>query len=254
MRNIYVDNNQAFDFGKTSKYYAKYRDIYPNELFEKLLSIGVGLRGTNWLDLGTGTGVLPRALARYGANIIATDISENQIIEARELSKDFDNIEYKICSAEKTELESDYFDAITACQCFWYFDHQLIIPEIKRMIRNGGVFVKIFMDWAEDDEIANASTSLIKKLNPNWNSGQAAMNDLREHYFDNPLNESFDVNILFTRETWHGRMLTCRGVKGSMNENTIKVFENEHTKILENYPKEFLIKHKVFIVSYKIKK
>ncbi len=254
MRNIYVDNNQAFDFGKTSKYYAKYRDIYPNELFEKLLSYGVGVKNSNWLDLGTGTGVLPRALAKSGANIIATDISENQISQARELSKNFDNIEYKVCSAENTGLNSNYFDSITACQCFWYFKPELIVPEIKRMIKNNGVFVKIYMDWAEDDEIATASTSLIKKLNPDWNSGKAAIEDLKKHYFDNPLFRTFDVAIPFTRETWHGRMLTCRGVKGSMNENTIKVFENEHTKILENYPKEFLIKHKVFIVSYKIKK
>ncbi len=254
MKNTLVDNNQAFDFGKTSKNYAKYRDIYPKELFDNLLNLGVGLKNTNWLDLGTGTGVLPRALAKYGANIIGTDISENQIKEAINLSKEFENIKYKACSAEKTKLESDYFDAITACQCFWYFKPELIVPEIKRMIKNNGVFVKIYMDWAEDDEIATASTSLIKKLNPDWNSGKAAIEDLKKHYFDNPLFRTFDVAIPFTRETWHGRMLTCRGVQGSMNDETLKKFVNEHLKILEKYPEEFLIKHKLFIISYKITK
>ena len=39
--------------------------------------------------MGTGTGVIPRGMAQYGANIIATDISHNQINEAIELSKKY---------------------------------------------------------------------------------------------------------------------------------------------------------------------
>ncbi len=35
MEKIIVDDGKAFDFGKTSKAYAKYRDIYPEEVFEK---------------------------------------------------------------------------------------------------------------------------------------------------------------------------------------------------------------------------
>ena len=82
MEKIIVDHGKKFDFGKTSEKYAKYRDIYPEQLFERLHEIGIGVSGSNWLDLGTGTGVIPRGMAKYGASIIATDISENQILEA----------------------------------------------------------------------------------------------------------------------------------------------------------------------------
>ena len=60
MEKILVDNGQEFDFGKTSREYAAYRDIYPKELYERLYSLGVGTKGSRWLDLGTGTGVIPR--------------------------------------------------------------------------------------------------------------------------------------------------------------------------------------------------
>lgn len=40
------------------------------------------------LDLGTGTGVLPRNLYCYGADRIGTDISENQIDQAKRLSQE----------------------------------------------------------------------------------------------------------------------------------------------------------------------
>ncbi len=51
MEKITVDEGKAFDFGKTSKAYAKYRDIYPEEVFSKLHEIGVGVQGSRWLDL-----------------------------------------------------------------------------------------------------------------------------------------------------------------------------------------------------------
>lgn len=57
---IQVDNGNAFDFGKTAEYYGRFRDIYPDMLFEKLYSLGVGTAGSHWLDLGTGTGVFPK--------------------------------------------------------------------------------------------------------------------------------------------------------------------------------------------------
>ena len=63
MRLDTVDNGRDFDFGKTSENYAKYRDIYPTEFYESLYKLGVGKAGTRWLDIGTGTGVIPRHMA-----------------------------------------------------------------------------------------------------------------------------------------------------------------------------------------------
>ncbi len=57
-----IDNGNSFDFGKTSEAYAKYRDIYPKELYDRLRELGVAADGTAWLDIGTGTGVFPKNL------------------------------------------------------------------------------------------------------------------------------------------------------------------------------------------------
>lgn len=125
MEKIQVDDGKEFDFGKTSKEYAKYRDIYPEQLFERMHEIGIGTAGSRWLDLGTGTGVIPRGMAKYGADIIATDISENQILEAKKLLKEQKNISYQVSSAEDLKYSENSFDAITACQCFWYFSKSI---------------------------------------------------------------------------------------------------------------------------------
>lgn len=58
----------------------------PEELFQRLHEIGVGVKDSNCLDLGTGTGVVPHGMAKFGADIVATDISQSQIDEAIRLS------------------------------------------------------------------------------------------------------------------------------------------------------------------------
>lgn len=52
-----IDNGNGFDWGKTSADYAKYRDIYPQEFYGKILSRGLCKDGQTVLDIGTGTGV-----------------------------------------------------------------------------------------------------------------------------------------------------------------------------------------------------
>ena len=54
-----IDSGNAFDRGKTSEDYAKYRDIYPQAFYDTLISRGLCVENQTVLDPGTGTGVLP---------------------------------------------------------------------------------------------------------------------------------------------------------------------------------------------------
>ena len=88
IRDDRIDEGKAFDWGKTSEAYAKYRDIYPEEFYRKVVDRGLCVKGQRVLDLGTGTGVLPRNMYKYGARWIGTDISPEQIEQARRLAAD----------------------------------------------------------------------------------------------------------------------------------------------------------------------
>lgn len=65
-----IDKGNSFDFGRVSKEYAKYRDIYPQSMYEKLVNFGIGKEGQQILDLGTGTGVIPRNMYFTKAKLI----------------------------------------------------------------------------------------------------------------------------------------------------------------------------------------
>lgn len=255
LTNKNIDNGKEYDWGLTSEGYAKYRDIYPKELYGRLRSLGVAADGTAWLDLGTGTGILPQNLYNKNAEITAVDITEEQIHYARLKAKENGwNINYIVSPAESTALPDNSFDCITAAQCFWYFDREIIKSEIKRMLKPNGKFIKVYMAYTLDDDIALKSHSLVKELNKNWTPAASGAKDMFDDLFDGRTTEIFYCDIPFTRENWHGRMCACRGSLASMDKRTFAKWDKLHKEFLSACPEEFTIRHKVYISYFTVKK
>ena len=248
-----IDHGNAFDFGRTSALYAKYRDIYPPELYDRLRALGVGRAGSCWVDVGTGTGVLPLHLYTPGAAVIGADISETQIAAAKDAAaeKGFD-IRFIVSPAETLPLPDHSADVVTAAQCFWYFDREKIIDELRRVLKPDGTFVKIYLSWCSTDPIARRSCALIKRLNPAWTPGASGVRDIYDHPFPGGKVESFVCDLPFTRESWHGRMLACRGTTASMDEKTLAEWDNRHRRMLAKCPEQFTVRHRVYIASYTV--
>lgn len=244
-----IDGGKAFDWGKTSADYAKFRDIYPQEFYEKIIRRKHCIDGQRVLDIGTGTGVLPRNMYPYCAKWTGTDISKEQIEQAKILSKGMD-IDYYACPAENINFPERSFDVITACQCFWYFDHGQIMPKLFHMLKPGGFILILYMAWLPfEDEIAGASEKLVLKYHPGWSGAKETIHPIAipECYhekFKITYQEEYPLKVHFTRERWNGRMKACRGVGASLSENEIAKWEREHEKLLlEIAPAEFDILH-----------
>ncbi|MDR2568672.1 MAG: methyltransferase domain-containing protein [Oscillospiraceae bacterium] len=257
-----IDKGKAFDWGRTSSDYAKYRDIYPDEFYQKIIEMGLCVKGQRILDLGTGTGVLPRNLYKYGAEFVGADISENQIEQARLLTKDAEmDIDYVVASAENFEFPDNCFDVVTACQCFQYFDKTIALPRIHKVLKENGHFCILFMAWLTDEcEIAKHSEELVLKYNPDWTGGGMKRYTVSEtpewaiELFEATNFELFDVNVKFTRESWHGRIKACRGIgASSLSTEEISAFEKEHLEYLHNVPDIFDILHYVTILNLRKK-
>ena len=243
-----IDHGKAFDWGKASEDYAKYRDIYPKEFYQKIVDLGYCIKGQMVLDIGTGTGVLPRNMISFGAKWIGTDISKNQIQYAEKLSKGLD-ISYFVSSAENLDFENESFDVVTACQCFMYLDKSVILPKIHKFLKQDGHFLILFMAWLPyESEIAKASEDLVWKYNPSWTGGGLTRYEIGEPNWLGELFQvahaiTYDINVPFSRESWNGRMKACRGIDASLSPEIIRQFEKEHLKMLEKYPEHFDILH-----------
>ena len=258
MKIVGIDQGKEFNWGNTSKDYAKYRDIYPDAFYEKITYLGLCTNGQTALDLGTGTGVLPRNMFKFGADWTGVDISDDQIAEAIRLASEKDmKIRFFAAPAEETRLPDEAFDVITACQCFMYFDKNKVIPEIERMLKPNGRFLILFMAWLPYEcEIAMRSENLVLKYNPEWTGchykrHEPIVPDWSKDYFDCINCIAYDTDVHFTRESWHGRMIACRGIgASSLPQAEIERFKNEHWAYMLTLPARFVIPHHVTILDF----
>ncbi|MBQ7353882.1 MAG: methyltransferase domain-containing protein [Clostridia bacterium] len=259
IKNANIDAGKAFDWGRTSADYAKYRDIYPDKFYQKLIQRNLFTEGQTVLDLGTGTGVLPRNLYRYGAKWIGTDISENQIAEAKRIASELDmDIDFYTIASEEIDFPDSSFDVITACQCFWYFDHAKLTPKLAKMLKPNGRLLILYMAWLPyEDKIAGASEDLVLQYSPQWSGAGEVKKpihipDAVYNHFELVSHEEYDLAVSFTRDTWHGRMRACRGVGASLKEDELERWDKEHRKLLsETAPEKFEILHYAAIAELK---
>ena len=72
--------------------------------------------------------------------------------------------------------------------------------------------------------------------------------------FELVYHEEYKLNVRFTRDSWNGRMKSCRGVGASLTKDEIASWEREHKVLLDNIAsEEFDVLHYVAIAELKKK-
>ncbi len=248
-----IDDGRPVDWGKTSLDYATHRPGPPEELYDRLAALGVGRPGQRILDLGTGTGVVARALARRGAKAAGIDIAAGQIAEAKRLAVEEGlDVDFRVAPAEAPPFPDQSFDAVTANQCFWYFDKVPTLAALRRILVPAGRLVTSHFNWQPRiDRIVAETEALILKHTPSWQgAGETGVIEaIPEWTPDDVVLEGFfwfDVAVPFTRESWRGRIRASRGVGASMTPEEVEAFDAEHAALLERIaPPAFALTHRV---------
>src|SRR5436190_9592559 len=120
-------------FSTQSGIYAQARPDYPAEIFEFITGL-CAAKKLAW-DCGTGNGQTAAALAEYFEQVIATDISQNQIANAKQKP----NITYKVEQSENSSLESNSADLITVATALHWMDIDKFYLEADRVLKNKGI-------------------------------------------------------------------------------------------------------------------
>lgn len=250
-----VDHGQGFDWSRASGDYARWRDIYPASFYENIKKLGLCAPDSRVLDLGTGSGVLSRALYHTGARFTGVDISPGQVAEAKRLSTEQAmEIDYRVGPAEGLAFPDASFDAVLAAMSFSYMDADAVLPNIHRMLCPGGHFALLAMLWLpKEDEIARGTERLVLKYNPGWTGGgyRRATPQPPEwagELFIPDCTVAYAEDVPFTREGWLGRIRSCRGVGASdLSGEALAAFDAEHAAFLQEFPEPLMIPHHIII-------
>jgi cyclopropane fatty-acyl-phospholipid synthase-like methyltransferase len=253
-----IDRGTAFDWGKTSPDYAVYRPGYPASFSTVLQAVGIGRPGQHILDVGTGTGVLARAFAQQGADVIGIDIAEAQIVTAQQLAtQEHLDIRFMTCAAEDAEFPPQSFDIISCGQSWLYFDTQRMIPLVKTWLKPGGKLVLTHLSWLpRQDPIAQASEQLILCYNPQWTDADFPGSRTIQYTWSTRdfrlvTYHAYEEGIPFTRDSWRGRIRACRGIGATLRAEEVVRFDQEHAVLLRQIAaEEFTIRHQVWLHAY----
>jgi SAM-dependent methyltransferase len=120
-------------FSRQSAAYAQYRPTYPKSLYQ-FLADSVPARDAAW-DAGTGNGQCAVALAEYFTTVHASDPSAQQIANARPHPR----VTYAVGPAEASGLADASLDLVTVAQAAHWFDFNRFVPEVRRVLKPGGV-------------------------------------------------------------------------------------------------------------------
>jgi len=133
---------RALSFGPAAERYDRLRPSYPADA----LRWAIGDPPARVLDLGAGTGLLSRALAALGHEVVPVEPDPAMRAQLTAASPGLTPL---AGSAEQVPLPDASVDAAVAGQAYHWFDRAVAHPEIARVLRPGGRFAAI---WNRRDE------------------------------------------------------------------------------------------------------
>ncbi len=247
------------DFGKTAADYSRHRAGFPERLFDRLAGFGIGGRGQRILDLGTGTGSLARGFARRGAQVTALDIAPEMLrAAAQRAAAEGLEIDFREGAAETTSLPDGAFDAVTAGQCWHWFDSAAAAAEARRVLRPAGRLAICHFDWLPlPDNVVTASEALIRRHNPAWTlDGRDGFHGIHATAlavagFVEIESFSFDRGVAYSHEDWRGRIRASAGVGGSLAPAEVAAFDEAQAALLAaEFPEDpLVVPHRCFALT-----
>lgn len=131
------DSARALSFGPAADDYDRLRPRYPAEA----LRWALGEHPLRVVDLGAGTGILSRAVAALGHEVIPVE-PDGQMRERLEHAAA--GVTALAGTAEAIPLPESSVDAVVAGQAYHWFDPAPAHAEVGRVLRSGGVFAALW--------------------------------------------------------------------------------------------------------------
>jgi ubiquinone/menaquinone biosynthesis C-methylase UbiE len=146
-------------FEQVAGVYEDSRPSYPQSALD-LLDLQPGL---HVLDVGAGTGKFTRLLAATGADVTA--VEPLPAMRAK-LEEAVPSAKVHAGTAEEIPLADATFDLVTVAQAFHWFDPARALPEIARVLVDGGGLAVVWNAWDPDDPIGAQILRVLAPYDP----------------------------------------------------------------------------------------
>ena len=125
-------------FERHSELYDRARPPYPEELWQRLRTLGLLTPGTQALDLGAGSGQATGTLLSAGIRVTAVEPGPSL---AAQLSDRFPQASVIVNTAENAVLPDAAYDLAVAATSIHWMNLSVVLPKVHRALVPGGHFL-----------------------------------------------------------------------------------------------------------------
>jgi len=180
MQSCAMRSNRQFEGSGHASLYAKFRPLPPPSIMDQIIKFRVasppfGLT----VDVGCGSGQFTRLLLPVSTSVIATDCSETQVEQAKNVLKG-DNCRVMVSQAETIEVDERTVDLVSVCQALHWFDTDKFYKEVERVLVPGGILAVVGYHFTRPSPSMPACLPLTEAMEevysitkPYWSSRRA---------------------------------------------------------------------------------
>ncbi len=153
------------DFSAQSRAYARARPGYPEALLDRVVAAMSIPGGGDVADLGAGTGILTQRLVARGYRVTA--VEPNAAMRA--LAEPDPRVRWRDGTFEATGLAGGSQDWAVAAQAFHWADPPRALPELRRVLRPGGVLSVMWNNRLAEEPVVAWTADTIRRIVPDFN-------------------------------------------------------------------------------------
>lgn len=205
-----MNNTDRFT-GKAGAY-VQGRPGYPAAVVE-LLTRETRRENPRMADIGSGTGILSRAMVEHGWTVYGVEPNDDMRREAEKVLKGFHRFHSVPGTTEHTLLPGASVDLVTAAQAFHWFDAAAFKRECRRILAAEGRIALIWNSRVEDGPIVREEGNIHRLYCPRFygfSGGLADLTDRLGEFFDHRFRVfRFPNDLSYTRDQYLRRMMSA---------------------------------------------
>jgi len=134
--NIFLDSNNLYHFDKIPTYLNT-----PYQYYFHLLKRKSGQ--SKLLEIGAGMGENTSSLLDMSFKVTSTDISSKSVEVMRNKFSKYSNFSVEVADMEKLPFNNESFDVVCSAGSLSYGDNNVVMNEIYRVLKQGGVLIAV---------------------------------------------------------------------------------------------------------------